>query len=150
MPQSLSKILLHLVFSTKNRRPWIDEAIRADLHAYLAGTCRAIGSDAHRVGGTEDHIHIACSLPRTLTISKLLEEIKTSSSVWAKQKGPSYAGFSWQAGYGAFSLGQSQMPSLLTYIDGQKEHHETRTFKEELVAFLAKYGIEHKEEYLWD
>ena len=150
MPQSLSKILLHLVFSTKNRRPWIDEAIRDDLHAYLAGTCRAIGSDAYRVGGTEDHIHIACSLPRTLTVSKLLEEIKKTSSAWVKKKGPRYAGFSWQAGYGAFSLGQSQMPSLLTYIDGQKEHHQTRTFKEELVAFLAKYGIEHQEEYMWD
>ena len=76
MSQSLSKVMLHLVFSTKNRERWLDVGIRPDLHAYLAGTCRAVGSEAYRVGGTDDHVHIACTLPRTLTISKLLEEIK--------------------------------------------------------------------------
>ena len=81
MPQSLSKITLHLVFSTKNHERWIDTKIRSGLHAYLAGACRAVGSQAYRVGGTDDHIHIACTLPRTLTVSKLLEEIKLTGRV---------------------------------------------------------------------
>jgi putative transposase len=150
MPQSLSKILLHVVYSTKNREPWIDGNIRAALHAYLAGACRAVGSEAYRVGGTNDHVHIACSLPRTLTVSKLLEEIKQSSSAWAKTQAANCAGFTWQTGYGAFSLGQSQISALLRYIDRQEEHHRKQTFKEEFVAFLVKYGIDYNEEYLWD
>jgi len=150
MAQSLSKVLLHLVFSTKNRERWIDAKVRDGLHAYLAGACRAVGSDAYRVGGTDDHVHLACSLPRTLSVSKLLEEIKKSSSSWVKTHGSKYAGFSWQSGYGAFSLGQSQLPAILRYIDGQEEHHRKQTFKEELVDLLTKYGVEYDETYLWD
>ena len=150
MSQSLSKILLHLVFSTKNRERWLDAKIRTDLHAYLAGACRAVGSDAYRAGGTDDHVHIACSLPRTLTVSKLLEEIKKSSSSWMKKQGQAYGGFFWQAGYGAFSLGQSQMSAVLRYIDGQEQHHRTQTFKEEFREFLEKYGVEYDEKYVWD
>ena len=150
MSQSLSKILLHLVFSTKNRECWIDACIRPSLHAYLAGACRAVGSEAYRVGGTDDNIHIACTLPRTITVSKLLEEIKKSSSAWMKTQGQDYVKFTWQAGYGAFSLGQSQMSVLLNYIEGQEEHHKTRTFKDEFIEFLKRYGVEYDEKYLWD
>ncbi len=141
---------MHVVFSTKNRERWIDAKLRPGLHAYLAGACRAVGSEAYRVGGTDDHVHIACSLQRTLTVSKLLEEIKKSSSAWVKTQGETYGRFSWQAGYGAFSLGQSQMPALFRYIDGQEEHHRTRTFKEEFLKFLEKYGVKYDEKYLWD
>jgi len=150
MPQSLSQILLHLVFSTKNRERWIDADIRPALHAYLAGACRAIRSEAYRVGGTDDHLHIACTLPRTLTVSKLLEEVKKSSSAWMKTQGAQYGGFAWQAGYGAFSLGQSQLPVLLRYIDTQEEHHRHRTFKEEFLELLKRYRIEYDERHLWD
>ncbi len=150
LAQSLSRILLHIVFSTKNREPWIPESVQSGLYAYIAGTCRALGSEAYRVGGTEDHIHIACSLPRTLTVSKLLEEVKKSSSAWMKQQGTAHRLFAWQAGYGAFSLGQSQLPALLQYIDNQREHHHRRTFKEEFVAFLERYCIDYDERYLWD
>jgi putative transposase len=150
MPQSLSKITLHVVFSTKNHNRWIDDKLKAGLHAYLAGICRKLGSEAYRVGGTEDHVHIACSLPRTLTVSKLIEEIKKSSSAWVKTQGMAYDRFSWQAGYGAFSVGQSQMPILLRYIDGQKGHNRTQTFKEEFQAFLHKYGVEFNENHVWD
>ena len=142
--------MLHLVFSTKNRECWIDAGIRPGLHAYLAGACRAVGSEAYRVGGTDDHIHIACTLPRTITVSKLLEEIKKSSSAWMKTQGKDYVKFAWQAGYGAFSLGQSQISTLLIYIEGQEEHHRTRTFKEEFIEFLKRYGVEYDEKYLWD
>jgi REP element-mobilizing transposase RayT len=150
MPQSLSKILLHIVFSTKNRIPHIAETIRPRLHAYLAGACRAQGCEAFRMGGTEDHVHIACSLPRTLTVSKLLEEIKVSSSAWFKTQAPECRTFAWQAGYGAFSLGQSQLPQLLRYIDGQVEHHRTRSFQQEFLDLLRHYETECDERYVWD
>ncbi len=150
MAQSLSKILMHLVFSTKNRETWLIDSLRPKLHAYLAGACRAVGSEAYRVGGIDDHVHIACTLPRTLTVSKLLEEIKKSSSAWVKEQNTQFGAFSWQAGYGAFSLGQSQLPALLDYIDNQREHHQSRTFKEELLDFLNRYGIEYDERYIWD
>ena len=150
MPQSLSKVIRHVVFSTKNREKTIPCHLSPNLHAYLAGLCRSKGSQAYRVGGTEDHIHIACTLPRTLTMAKLLEEIKKSSSIWMKQQEQGISHFSWQAGYGIFSLGQSQLPALLQYIDNQEEHHRTRTFKEELIELLEKYGVEYDEKYLWD
>ena len=149
MAQSLSQILLHLVFSTKNREPWINPAIRAELHAYLAGTCRNLSAEAYRVGGVSDHVHLACTLPRTMAVSQLLEEIKKSSSAWIKQHDSSCRGFAWQAGYGVFSLGQSQFPELLAYIDNQEEHHRKHTFQEEYVAFLKRYGVTYDEKYLW-
>lgn len=150
MPQSLSKVLLHVVFSTKNREKTIPKHLLGGLHAYLAGICRARGLEAYRVGGTEDHVHIACTLPRTLTMAKLVEEIKKPSSMWVKQQEDGSPIFSWQAGYGIFSLGQSQLPILLQYIDNQEEHHRTKSFKEELLELLDKYGVEYDEKYLWD
>ncbi len=150
MPQSLSKILLHVVFSTKNRNAWVDHRLQPRLHAYVAGACRVVGSEAYRVGGMDDHIHIACSLPRTLTVGKLLEQIKKSSSSWMKKQGNRFQSFSWQAGYGAFSLGQSQLPVLINYIENQHEHHKSRTFKEEFLDFLKLYGVDYNEKYLWD
>lgn len=150
MAQSLSKILLHLVFSTKRRRPSIPPDLAEDLNAYLAGACRALGAEAYRVGGTEDHVHIACTLPRTMTVSKLLEEIKKTSSAWFKAHDDRCHGFSWQAGYGAFSLGQSQLPALLRYIENQREHHSTMSFREELLELLKRYGVDYDERYLWD
>jgi len=150
MAQSLSKILLHIVFSTKNREALIENKLQSSLFAYLAGACRALGCEAYRVGGTKNHIHIACTLPRTLSVSKLLEEIKKSSSSWVKQQDDRLRSFSWQAGYGAFSLGQSQLPVLLRYIENQREHHRKHTFKEELLDLLQRYGIDYDERYLWD
>ena len=150
MPQSLSKVLLHIVFSTKGREPWIPAGVQPGLHAYLAGACRAVGSQAYRVGGTDNHVHVACILPRTLTISGLLEEIKKSSSHWMKRQEGAPDRFCCQAGYAAFSLGQSQLPALLHYIDNQREHHRVRTFNEELVDLLQRYGVDYDERYLWD
>jgi putative transposase len=150
MSQSLSKVLLHVVFSTKNREKTIPAKLRSALYAYLSGVCRARGAEAFRVGGTEDHVHIACTLPRTLTMAKLVEEIKKPSSVWMKQQDGGSSQFSWQAGYGIFSLGQSQLPTLLRYIDNQEEHHRRKGFKEELLELLEKYAVEYDELYLWD
>jgi len=150
MPQSLSKVLLHVVFSTKNREKSIPRHLRTALHAYLAGVCRARGAEAFRIGGTNDHVHIACSLPRTLTMAKLVEEIKKPSSIWMKGQEGGTPDFSWQSGYGIFSLGQSQLQTLLQYIDNQEEHHQTKSFKEELLELLEKYGVDYDERYLWD
>ena len=128
----------------------IDENVINDLHAYIAVICKELNSFAYRVGGTADHIHIACNLPRTLPVSKLLEEVKRSSSAWIKTQGSKYGDFSWQGGYGAFSVGQSQLSGLMRYINAQKEHHKSQSFKEELLAILKKYGVEYDEKYLWD
>lgn len=150
MAQSLSNILLHLVFSTRNRRPWIDEDIAAELHDYIGGTCRGLKCQPHQVGGASDHVHIACCLARTLSVASLVEEIKTSSSKWIKTKDPRYADFSWQSGYGAFSVGQSQLPSLRNYIRNQLEHHKQWSFQDELRKLLERYEVPYDEQYLWE
>lgn len=150
MAQSLSKILVHIVFGTKDRQPSIPTDLAPDLHAYIAGACRGQGSEAFRVGGTTDHVHIACTLPRTLPISKLIEEIKKTSSSWFKQRDVRCRGFAWQGGYGAFSLGASQLDDLIQYIDNQVEHHKRRSFREELLTFFKRYGIQYDERYLWN
>jgi putative transposase len=131
MAQSLSNVVLHLVFSTKNRKPWIDIEIETKVFKYFAGICREIKCPSHKIGGTDDHIHVACSLARTMAISTLIEEIKTSSSKWIKTKGDQYADFAWQNGYGAFSIGQSQLPDLKHYIANQREHHRRLSFQDE-------------------
>jgi putative transposase len=138
MAQSLSNVLLHVVFSTKQRRPWIDVAIEEELRKYIGGIRRELDCPSHRIGGTDDHIHIACSLSRTMTISKLVEEIKTASSKWIKTKGDQYGGFSWQNGYGAFSIGQSQLDDLKRYIANQREHHRRSSFQDEYRQLLAR------------
>ena len=139
-----------MVFSTKHRNDLIPPDLMPELHAYIAGICRAQESEAFRVGGTENHVHIACTLPRTLPVSRLLEEIKKSSSLWIKNRDVRCQDFSWQAGYGAFSLGQSQLDRLIHYIEAQKEHHQKRTFQEELLELLDKYNVDYDEKYLWD
>jgi putative transposase len=150
MAQSLSKVLLHLVFSTKGRDCLIPASVQDDLHTYLAGACRGLGAEAFRVGGSADHVHIACSLPRTVTVSDLVQQIKQTSSRWLKERDPACRGFQWQAGYGAFSLGQSQLGALLRYIDRQDEHHAKVTFRDEFLALLKRYRLEYEERYLWD
>ena len=150
MPQSLAQILLHIIFSTKNREPLIHLEIEKELYAYMASICNDNGCYAHRIGGTQDHIHITCNLSRTITVSKLLEEVKKSSSKWIKTKGDLYKNFTWQKGYGAFSLGMSQLTSVKKYVEQQKEHHKHKTFKEEYLEFLEKYQVKYDERYVWD
>ncbi len=150
MPQSLSKILLHIVFSTKNREPLIGKKQKNELYAYLSKIVNSNQSHAFLIGGMPDHVHVACSLGRTISVAKLIEEIKKSSSKWIKTKGGVYEHFSWQAGYGAFSLGMSQLPDLLDYIERQEEHHRFQTFQEEYLEFLEKYKIEYDPKYVWD
>jgi putative transposase len=153
MPQSLSYLLIHVVFSTKDRAPALAVAVRPALHAYLATVARNAGCECYRVGGVADHVHMAIRLSRTATIAQLVENLKTSSSKWLKTQtpqSPALASFAWQQGYGAFSVGPSDLEALRAYIDTQEEHHRTRTFQEEYRAFLKRYGVEYDERYLWD
>jgi len=150
MPQSLSQVILHVVFSTKDRHPWLDAAIRPRLHAYLATLCRDCDCPAYRVGGAADHVHIAARLARTLSQAELLEKIKKTSSAWIKTQGEQYSSFFWQGGYGDFSIGWSQLEGLVSYIDRQEQHHRTQTFQEEYRNLLQKYQVEFDERYVWD
>jgi putative transposase len=150
MPQSLSYLLIHIVFSTKDRAAVLDARLRPALHAYLATVARNLDCECFRVGGVADHVHLAVRLSRTITMAKLIEELKTSSSKWLKTQSPALTSFAWQRGYGAFSVGPSDLNALLHYIDTQEEHHRTRTFQDEYRAFLKKYGIEYDERYVWD
>ncbi len=150
MPQSLSNVLIHLVFSTANRTDWINADIEIEVHSYLATSCRTLGCPCIKIGGTENHVHILCRLSRTITISKLVEQIKTASSKWIKTKGNQYELFAWQKGYAAFSIGESNVTALKKYIENQKEHHKHRSFKDELRVILQKYQTEYDERYLWD
>ena len=150
MAQSLSKIILHLVFSTKDRARLILPEFSSELFAYMAGICSSVKSHAYKIGGTANHVPVACSLPRTISVGDLLEEVKTGSSKWMKTKSPRCSSFAWQAGYGAFSCGQSQLPVLIRYIDKQPQHHGVKSFEEEFLELLKIYEVEYDERYLWN
>jgi putative transposase len=150
MPQSLSLVVVHIIFSTKDRHPVLDPDTRSRVHAYLSTVARGLGCEAYRVGGVADHVHLAVRLSRTVTIADLVQELKTSSSKWVKAQSPDLPGFSWQRGYACFSVGPSDLEALQLYIDQQEEHHRTRTFQDEFRAFLKKYQVAYDEAYVWD
>ncbi len=149
MPQSLANLLTHLIFSTKNREPFLaDKDLRQRTHAYLAAVLKDRQCPALIVGGVADHVHILCQLAKTQSISGIMEHLKASSSKWLKGEG--IPTFSWQRGYGAFSVSQSHAASVISYIQKQEEHHRTITFEEELRLFLKRYRVAFDERYVWD
>jgi REP-associated tyrosine transposase len=150
MPQSLSKVILHIIFSTKNREPWLESNVRPRVHAYLATICRDLGAELVRLGGVVDHVHIVTTLPRTVSQAQLVEQIKKASSKWIKALDARYRGFFWQRGYGAFSVSLSQLDPVLQYIEAQQEHHRARTFQEEYRELLRRHGVDFDERYVWD
>ncbi|MBN4066596.1 IS200/IS605 family transposase [Simkania negevensis] len=150
MAQSLSAILIHVIFSTKQRQRFIQPDVLPDLHRYMVGIARSHKAYVHEIGGIEDHVHLLISLPRTLSISKLVEDVKKSSSKWIKTKGGIYQDFAWQSGYGALSIGQSGMDGLKNYIQNQREHHQKVSFQDEYRLLLKKYGVAFDEKYVWD
>src|SRR5260370_7217983 len=129
MPQSLSRILVHLVFSTKNRERFLTPAVQTELPPYLAGVLKAIDCPSLQVGGVEDHVHLFFGLSRTRTIADIVETVKTSSSKWIKTKGAGFKNFHWQSGYAAFSVSQSDAETVVAYIRNQAQHHPKMTFK---------------------
>jgi putative transposase len=151
MPQSLWKVYLHLVFSTKNRVPWLlDKAVRNAMHQYLGGTCGRLDSPSVIVGGVDDHVHILCQLSRTRSIADIVRELKRESSKWIKEQGRDFAAFHWQDGYGAFSVSASHLTFVTEYIANQEAHHATELFQDEFRGYLKKYDIEFDERYVWD
>ena len=150
MPQSHAFILIHVIFSTKNRMPFITPKVSPDLYSYLSSVARNADCECYRVGGVGDHVHLAIRLARPLSIADLVEDIKSSSSRWIKTQSHDLTDFSWQKGYGAFSVGPLDRDALCDYIDSQEQHHRKRTFQDEYPGFLQKYEIEYDERYLWD
>jgi putative transposase len=151
MAQSLARLWTHLIFSTKNRFPFLsDKTIRTDLYAYLAKMLREQDCETRIVNGVEDHVHALFALSRTHSIASVVKEIKRTSSRFAKEASPSLAKFHWQGGYGAFSVSHSNLDEVIRYIENQEEHHKRVTFQDEYRAFLKAYGIEYDECYVWD
>jgi REP element-mobilizing transposase RayT len=149
MPQSLVKILVHVVFSTKSRADLIAPDIEERLFAYISGIVEKNGCKLILANGTTNHIHRLISLGKTMDISDLIGDIKRASSLWAKENGGP-AAFYWQEGYGAFSIGQSQVAAVMKYISRQKQHHAKQDFKEEFRGLLKRYQVEYDERYVWD
>jgi putative transposase len=151
MPQSLSKIIVHSVFSTKDRRPYLrDKALREELHRYLGGILENIDCQPLIVGGVEDHVHILSTLARTCEAAEMIKEVKRGSSLWLKTKSQDLDDFALQNGYGIFSIGYSQVGMTRNYIAGQEEHHRKVSFQDEFREFLKRYEIEFDERYVWD
>ena len=150
MPQSLARILVHLIFSTKNRTQIIDKPIRAELNKYMAGILNDCDSAPIIVESVADHAHLLFCLSKNYALSKVVEEVKKGSSRWIKTKAKRYSGFHWQNGYGAFSVSQSNVYRVKSYIANQEEHHRRRTFQDELRAFLRRHAVEFDERYVWD
>jgi REP element-mobilizing transposase RayT len=140
-------ILIHVVFSTKNREPMIPEDIEHDLHAYIGGICRNLDCVLMSAGGVPDHTHLLVNLSKALSLSDLMLNVKRDSSAWLNARLDSE--FRWQEGYAGLSIGRSQLESVRRYLANQKEHHRQVTFKEELVELLRRYEIEFDERYIW-
>lgn len=148
MPQSLSNVVVHLVFSTKHRAPTLPQPLRKEVHAYLGGVLRNHNCNPIEIGGVEDHVHILLGLSRTMTIAQVTEKVKTSTTKWIKTKGDPE--FSWQSGYGAFSVGIREVEQMSAYIRNQEAHHRTISFQDEFRALLQEAGLEFDERYVWD
>ena len=151
MPKSLSAVYIHLVFSTKERRPFLrDESLRDNLYAQLGGISKTLECPPLIVGGVEDHVHMLCRFSRTITQAEWVKEVKRVSNGWLKEQGLGYRDFEWQGGYADFSVSQSNLDQVKEYIASQEEHHRRMTFQDELRALLRKHEIEFDERYVWD
>ena len=150
MPQSLARLQVHLIFSTKNRDTILHDSIRDALHRYLAVVLQNLDCPATIINSVEDHIHLLFELARTIAMSTAVEAIKTTSSKWMKAQGGPFLKFAWQSGYGAFAVSESNVSIVREYISNQREHHRTKTFQEEFRVFLERHGVNYDERYVWD
>ena len=150
MPQSFTKLYAHLIFSTKNRQPFLDEKIRPRVYGYLATIARSIDSPFVVVGGVADHVHILFDMGKMHAPVEFVERVKRESSKFVKTLGPRYGRFYWQRGYGMFSVSPTHLADVEEYVRTQETHHEKKTFQEEYREFLDRYGIEYDERYVWD
>jgi putative transposase len=149
MAHSYTSALFHCVFSTKDRRKLIDADLQSRLWPYLGGIARENNMKALAIGGVEDHVHLLLSLPSTMPVAKAIQLIKGGSSKWIHDEFPHLRGFAWQEGYGAFSIGVSQIEDTQRYITNQAEHHRTRSFEDEFIAFLNRHEVDYDPRYVW-
>lgn len=149
MANTYTALHYHIVFSTKNREPWLVPAKETRIWEYLGGIARANGMKVLRVGGYDDHIHLLLALPASISLSKAMQLLKGASSRWIHETDNELASFSWQDGYGAFTVGVSQIADTVRYIEGQREHHRTKSFQGECINFLQKNGLDYDESYMW-
>jgi putative transposase len=149
MSHSFACLLTHAVFSTKDRAPFIKGDCGERLWPYMGGIAREIGGKALIVGGTADHVHLLLSLPPTLCAADAMRDLKANSSKWVHETWPERRDFTWQTGYGVFSVSESSREAVAQYIEGQESHHKRMTFQEEFVALLKKHGVEYDERYIW-
>lgn len=150
MANTFSSLHCHLVFSTKNREPWLRADIEERVWAYLGGIARENGMKPVMIGGIENHVHALLGFPPTLAVSQAVKLIKGGSSAWIKETFPGLRGFGWQDGYGAFSVSKSHVSDVTEYIRSQREHHRVKSFEEEYRAFLDKHEIPYDERYVFD
>jgi REP element-mobilizing transposase RayT len=150
MAKTLSNVITHMVFSTKKRQHWLQKEICKELYPYTGKILQNHGCYVHQIGGMPDHIHIACTLSPTIAISKLVEEIKTSTSKWLKHKDAKLSNFYWQHGYGVFSISRTHLDALKFYITNQEAHHLKITFQDEFTTLLQKNNLAIDLRYLWD
>ena len=148
MPSTHLSLHYHLIFSTKDRAPYMQKEWRGRLHAYLGGIVNDLGGVAEKVNGVEDHVHLLIGLRATHCLADVLRDIKAGSSRWMHDEMGLHE-FAWQEGYGAFTVSVSQLDAVKSYIDQQEEHHRVKTYQEEYVEFLHKCGVEYDERYLW-
>ena len=150
MPGTYTNLLYHIVFSTKNRLPLISTAFRDELHRYVGGIVHGEGGILLAIGGVPDHLHLLVKFKPTITVSDMLRRIKANSSKWINEEKLRLRKFGWQDGYAAFSVSESQVPRIRSYIDGQEAHHLRIDFKQELLALLDRHKVHYDPRYLWD
>jgi len=149
MAGSLTNLIYHVVFSTKNRWPLITEEVRKELYDYIGGLIAEKNGHLLEVGGVEGHIHLAVQLRSSASLADIIRFVKTNSSRWMNLKGGPERSFLWQGGYGAFTVSRSRLPQLRHYLQSQAEHHKKKTFREEFTDFLQRHEIEFEEDQLW-
>jgi len=150
MADSYSALYYHIVFSTKNREPWISPDIEQRVWSFVGGIADRNEMTPIKIGGLDDHLHIVVAIPPTLTISKAVQLLKGGSSRWIRTTFPDLETFGWQDGYGAFTVSKSQLPATITYVERQRERHTSWSFQQEYRTLLERHGIEFNERYLFD
>jgi len=149
MANTYTSLHYHVIFSTKNRVPWIKPNLESRIWPYIGGIARKRKMTALQIGGCDDHLHALVQAPPIYSPSEIAQYLKGESSKWIHEEFPAMRDFGWQDGYGAFTVSKSDLPDVIRYIQNQREHHRKKTFQEEYLEFLNKYGIEYDERYLW-
>jgi putative transposase len=149
MAHTFTTLLTHIVFSTSGRAPFLPDAIRPDVHAYLGGILREMHAAPIAIGGTADHVHLLTRMPADLAVADCLRVVKTNSSRWVHERWLERRSFAWQRGYGAFSVSESNRDAVIRYIEDQAQHHQRLSFQDELVALLKRHHVDFDERYMW-